>query len=246
MNHVTDVATADSRWKSLYRVGGVAILLTLGLYLTELIGFAVMAKPFPTTMNEWFSLFQESKLLGLFYLNALDMISIALMGPMFLALYMALRQDNETWMIVGVFFVLIGIPVFIATRAPSLTVLTLSDQFAAATTEVQRTQILIVGDAVAQGQPTTQTVGFLFIAAAVLIISVIMLRGTIFGKITASVGILASVITFVGFISVIMVPSFAGALVVVSVVPWVLWWVLIARRLLQLGRRESKALPQQS
>ena len=101
MNQAANDAHTDAHWKGLYRVGGVAILMTLGFYLTQLVLFSVLARPFPSTINEWFALFEESRLLGLFYLNSLDMISITLMGPMFLALYIALRQVNETWITPG-------------------------------------------------------------------------------------------------------------------------------------------------
>ena len=245
-HQVADAETADSRWKGLYRIGGVAILLTLGFYLTELIVFSVANRPFPATMNDWFSLFQESKLLGLFYLNSLDMISIALMGPMFLALYRALRHENETWMIVAVFFACVGIPVFIAPRSASLAMLSLSDKFAAATTDAQRSQILTVGESATLGQPTPQTLGFLFIAVAVLIVSVVMLRSKSFGKVTAYVGMLSSILTLVGFVSVVIAPPIAEFLMVAGMVPWAIWWILIARRLLQLGRPETKPLSQLS
>jgi hypothetical protein len=242
-NQSTDAQMADARWKGLYRVGGAAILITLGLYLTELIVFSVANRPFPATLNDWFSLFQESKLLGLFYLNSLDMVSIALMGPMFLALYMALRQEDETWMTVAVFFALVGIPVFITPRSASLAMLSLSDKFAAVTTEAQRTQILTIGESTTLGQPTPQTMGFLFIAVGVLIISVVMLRSRVFGKVTAYVGMLSSLLTIIGFISVAVAPPVAQFLMVTGMAPWAIWWILIARRLLQLGRPESQALP---
>jgi hypothetical protein len=247
MDQVTDGEPADATWKSLYKIGGAAIAMTLVFYLTQLVVFSVVDRPFPSTINDWFSLFQESRLFGLFYLNALDMASIALMGPMFLALYVALRPDSETWMAVAAFFAFTGIPIFIAPRAATLAMLPLSEQYAAATTEAGRSQILAVGEAVgALGQPTPQTVGFILIAVAVLISSGVMLRSKIFSQAIAYVGILASVLTFVGFISLVMVPSIAEPLMIMGMVPWMIWWILIARRLLQLGRLKEKTLPQQS
>lgn len=227
---------ADTRWKGLYRLGGAAVVLTLVFYLTELIVFSVVDRPFPSTINDWFALFQESRLLGLLYLNALDMASITLLGPMFLALYKALKPDNETWTTVAAFFAFTGIPVFIAPRSLTLAILPLSDQFAAATTEAQRSSILAVGEVLgALGQPTIQTIGFILIAVAVLSISVVMLRSKTFGQVTAYVGILASVLTFVGFICLIILPSMADLLIIIGMLPWMIWWILIARRLFQLG-----------
>jgi len=233
---MSEAETADARWKRLYRIGASAVLLTVAFYLTELIILSLGGRPFPSTINDWYTLFAESRLLGLFYLNALDMLSIALMGPMFLALYGALRQDDEAWMSVGLFFGLVGIPIFITPRANTLNVLTLSERFAAATTDAQRTQLLTMGETVALGNPTTQTVGFLFIAVAVLIISWVMLRGVRFSNLTAYVGLLASGITIVGFVTVLVAPSASSAFLILSMLPWLAWWLLIARGLWRLGR----------
>jgi hypothetical protein len=77
---------ADSNWKSLYRIGGVAPLIALAFYLTQMLVIA-FGEAYPATIEDWFSLFQRSKVLGLLYLNALDVFSIAFLGTMFLALY---------------------------------------------------------------------------------------------------------------------------------------------------------------
>jgi hypothetical protein len=228
----------DPTWKALYRIGGVAPLITLALYLSQVV--FISWEEFPSTTLDWFSLFQHNKLLGLFYLNALDMISIALLGPMFLALYVALKRDSESCMAIAALFAFLGIAVFIAPRSATLSVLALSDQYAAATTEAQRAQALAAGDAVtALLQPTPQTIGFLLIAVAALITSLVMLRSQVFGNVTAYVGILASALTLADNISLVLLPSIAGLLMGIAGVFWVVWWVLIARRLLQLGRSVS-------
>jgi hypothetical protein len=240
MNQVTNADTTDPTWKSLYKVGGAAALIAVVFYLTEGIFFFFVEMP-PGTITDWFSLFQSNRLLGLFYLNALDIASIALFGPMFLALYLALKRDNESYMAIATLFAFIGIAVFIAPRSATLSMLSLSDQYAAATTEAQRSQILAAGQAVgALGQPTPQTTGFLLIAVAVLIISVVMLRSTLFNKVTVYVGILASVLTFANDISLVIVPSLADLLMGIGGVLWIIWWLLISRRLFQLGRDISQ------
>jgi hypothetical protein len=238
-----EAETVDSRWKSLYRIGGAAPLVTLALYLSQIFIF-IFGGTYPSTIEGWFSLFQRNRLLGLFYLNALDILSIALLGLMFLALYIALRRTDESHMAVAAFFACLGIPVFIVPRVALLSIVPLSGQYAAASTEAQRSQILAAGQAIsALGWPTLQTTGFLFLAVAVLIISGVMLRGNIFGKVTAYTGILASVVTLADAICVFSVPALAGFLLGLGGGLWILWWVLIARRLLQLGRPERKALP---
>jgi hypothetical protein len=101
-NQIADDETANAKWKCLYRIGAVAPLVTLAFYLTQVLAIVfgeLAGEPYPTTASDWLSLFQSSKVLGLLYLNALDVFSIAILGVMFLALYVALTSEaaNRTW-----------------------------------------------------------------------------------------------------------------------------------------------------
>jgi hypothetical protein len=245
-----DIETADSRWKSLYRAGGVAPLVALVFYLTEIAAIAIgglAGEPYPTSTSDWFSLFQRNRILGLLYVNALDIFSIALLGVMFLALYRALKQSDESYAAIAAFFAFVGIAVFIAPRAVvTFALLALGDRYAAATTETQRATLLTGGETFsALGQATPQTTGFFFVAVAGLILSVVMLRSKVFNKATAYVGILTGVITLANHISLLIVPALANSLTGVSGPFWIVWWILISVRLLKLGRTE-KGAPQES
>jgi hypothetical protein len=166
---------------------------------------------------------------------------------MFLALHVALRKTNESYMAIATFFGLLGVVVFIVPRAAMLSLLPLSDRFAVAGTEVERARILAAGEALgALGTPSPQTIGFLFMAIAVSIISVIMLRSDFFSKITAYFGILASLLTFADHISVILAPAVATVLMIVSGLFWLPWWLMISMGLFRLARFELKALSQSS
>ena len=231
--HLTD---SDPDWKNLYIAGGIAPLLTLAAYLIELI--FIPWDTYPTTSEGWMNLFQRSKLLGLFYINALDTFSIALLGIMFLALYVALKRYNPSSILIATFFAFLGLAVFVGSRAASISAtLSLSDQYALATTAAQRDQILTAFRAISAGdQATPRTFGFLFIAIAVLMISMVITRSKTFGIITAGIGIWVSVFTFVDDISLIIMPQPVPALMTISGVFWVIWWILISFRLLKLGK----------
>lgn len=73
-------------------------------------------------------------------------------------------------------------------------------------------------------------------AIAVLIISVVMLRGRRLGKITAWFGVLASLLTFADHISLIIAPALATPLMMASGLFWLHWWVMIGLGLLRLVR----------
>ncbi|MEW5868559.1 MAG: DUF4386 family protein [Chloroflexota bacterium] len=230
-----------SDWKTLYRLGGVAPLLTIVFYLSEFL--LISWDKFPASTEAWYALFQSNRLLGLFYLNALDIISIALLGVMFLAIYRAIHRLNPSWMSVAAFFGLLGVGVFIVPRVAMLSMLTLSDQYAAAASQAQRASLLAAGDALGSlGTATPQTVGFLFMAVAVLIISIVMLRGPVFGKINAWAGMLASALTIVDHLSLYLAPALAMPLMVSSGIFWLGWWSLTGLGLLRLARLEPRPL----
>jgi hypothetical protein len=123
----------------------------------------------------------------------------------------------------------------IATYFPSniaFSMLSLSERYAATTTDAQRTMLLALGQALLTSlQSSTFYVSYILISTAGLIISAVMLRSNnIFSKVAAYVGILASVLglgLFVPTISLLLSP--------ISLMPTVMWYILIARRLLRLS-----------
>ena len=114
--------------------------------------------------------------------------------------------------------------------------LSLSSQYAAATTEAQRSLFVAAGQAMlAIYQGTAFDMSYVLLAVAPLIISVVMLRSKSFGKVTACVGIVANVLELGSFVPVIGV-----FLSLVSVVGLLIWYILIARRLFLLAQGASK------
>jgi hypothetical protein len=236
----TDNQTTDAQWSTLYRAGAVAPLIALALYASQFI-ILIFGDPFPTTIEGWFALFQRNKLLGLWYLNALDIVSFALLGIMFLALYVALRRIRPSWMLIAIYFALLGVVVFIVPRALTLSIVTFSDLHAAATTEAQRTMYLTAAETLSNvSTATPQTLGFLFMAAAGLIISVVILRSPSFGRVTGYVGIVGFVVALLNCISWIIAPSIAAVLMPINGLLWLIWWLLVSVGLFKLARGTSE------
>jgi hypothetical protein len=144
-----DNLSTDARWRTLYRAGGLAPRIALVLYASQFI-ILIFGDPFPATVEGWFALVQRSRLLALWYLNALDILSFALLGVMFLALYVALRRVRPSWMLIALYLALLGVVVFIVPRVLTLSLLPLSDMHVAATTEAQRRMILTAGETLSQ------------------------------------------------------------------------------------------------
>jgi uncharacterized protein DUF4386 len=220
---------ADSAWTPLYRVGGLAALLAVAIM--PLAVFAFLAWPPPTTIESWFALFQRNGFLGLLDLDLLLVTSYVVMTPLYLALYIALRRVSQSFMAIALAFNLLGTALILAAN-PAAAMLTLSDRYAAATTDAQRTVFLGAGQALLTNwSGTAFDLGYLFGGIGILIIAIVMLRSTIFGKFTAYTGLVLG--------AVMLVPASAGTvglvLSLVSLVPTAIWLILVARRLLQLA-----------
>ena len=207
-NRVASVETADSAYKSLYRVGGVAALVVVVLTLGVVIGFTVY--PQPSTVSDWFELFQNNKVIGLLDFWGLEVLMYAMFALVYLALYFALRGVDQGRMVIAITLCLLGVGIFLATNNP-FTMLSLSDQYAAATTDAQRTMALAAGQAVLAntGQRIVGgfNVGLFLVSVAGLIVSSVMLQGSSFSRTTANVGILAYTLSLADYLRQIVTQS---------------------------------------
>jgi hypothetical protein len=233
--------TAKSAWKPLYRIGGAAALLAGVFYVIEIIGVIATGPP-PLTVIGWFTLLQHDRLRGLFDLFLLDLVVTALFVPMFLALYVVLRRANPSLMALATILAFVGIAVYFASNT-AFSMLSFSDHYAAATTAAQRAQFLAAGQVALTGLNTGQGTGvyvaFTLNAIAGVLISAVMLRSTIFSKVTAAVGLVGNVLE-IGLPGVPVPFAVAFALVGIGGVLLVIWYILIARRLFLLAQGISK------
>lgn len=227
--------TADSAWRSLYRVGGTAALTIVAIALVQMIAFVVWPPPgFEAdvgTVTGYFTLLQDNMLLGLLHLDLLLMVDYVLLVLMFLALYIVLRQVSQSLIAIAMALVFVGIATYFPSNI-AFSMLSLSDQYAATTTDAQRTMLLASGQALLTSlQSSTFYVSYILMSVAGMIISAVMLQSSsIFSKLTAYVGILASVLGLGLF-----VPTIGLLLSLISLIPTMMWYILIARRLFRLG-----------
>jgi hypothetical protein len=240
VKQVMDDGTAESGWKSLYKIGGTTALISVVVVLAEIaITFlpgVASASQRSVTVIDWFTLLQHNWFLGLRNLGLLNLIGAALLTPTFLAIYSALRRDNEAYGAFGTILFFLGMAVYLAgSRAFSM--LSLSGQYASATTDAQRSLLIAAGQTMlAEGQSRA---GIPLIEFAILVISVVMLRGRVFGKATAYAGILGNVLLMVVEIVLTLartLPSFWMVIASGGGLLMMVWCFLAGRRLLQLGR----------
>jgi hypothetical protein len=241
-----DTDTEDAAWKGLFKVGSMAALIA-GLVIRRNLGAEFMllrsvgiinvgpTTP-PVAVVDWFGLLQNNRLVGLTLLGLFDVVNYALVGLMFLALCVALRRASRSYMVVAASLSFVGIAVYLASNQ-ALTMLSLSDQYAAATTEAQRSLLLAAGQATlaihqnAGYEGTGLYLSFFLVTVAGLIISVVMLRSDTFGKVTAYMGILANGFGLGYYLALAFAPALVALPLSVSALFLLAWYVLIGRQL---------------
>jgi len=196
----------------------------------------------------WFTLLHGNPLLGLTLLNFFDIANYALVGIMFLAVFVVLRRTNKSYTLLALTFSFLGTLTYIVSNSV-LPVFSLSNQYAAVTTEVQKSTLLSAGQAVlANGynpdavyQSADFYMSLLFVALAGMLMSAVMLKGHIFGKATAYVGLVASSLDLIYLVGLVFVPVSSLYLlgvfcIAIAGLLLMIWHLLIGIKLYQLSR----------
>jgi hypothetical protein len=230
MKQITNIETFDSDWKSLYRVGGVAALLMFIITLVQT--FIFIAYPPPSTVIDYFTLFQKSKILGLLDLDFLLIVINILLILIYLALYTALKRFNKSYTTIALVIGLVGTTLFFASREATFGMLTLSNQYTTAATDADKAMLLAAGQTLLTiYNGTAFDLSYVLGGVVILLFSVVMLQSNIFSKATAYVGIAMGVL--------MLVPPTVGMigllLSLISLVPTLIWLIPIARKFFQLA-----------
>jgi len=212
VNRIVNAETAESRWNWLYQVSGVASLILGVLFLIAMTSLFIAGLQ-PSTINGWLSPFQNNWLVVLFKLNA------GFDGVQFDLLYGLNPLD-------------IAITALVATTYLGLY---------AALRRTSRIWSIIAAVMPFLGIVVfiaTRIAGRSGVMGAGLVISFVMLRSNIFGKVIAFVGILASVLLLAGDFGTTenSASTIVAVLIGIGYVLLMTWFFLIARRLFQLGQ----------
>ena len=219
--------------------GGGIIRRNIGAEVSLFTGAAAI----PQTAAGWFALLHDSPFVGLAFLAVFDVANYLLVGLMFLALAAALWPGHKAAVVVALVSGLMGVAVSFSANI-ALSMLSLSQQYAAVTTEAQRAALLAAGQAVlafhnplALYQGTGAYLSWLLVAVAGLLFSIVMFRGQAFGRVTALVGLLASAFDLTYCLTLPFLPGLRVLLVATAGGFWMIWHLLVGLRLLRLSKR---------
>jgi hypothetical protein len=241
----TKIQTPDAGRAGLYKLGGAAALASVLVALTDIVlTFFPLGAEAPGTLTavDWFDLFQRNWFFGLRNLGLLpNILTLLLAVPLFLALYTAHRNADHPYAALAMILSLLGMAIYLSNNA-AFPMLALSSRYSAAATDAQRDLLAAAGEAIlARGEDFTPGtfMGFILGELAILTISLVMLRGGIFGKAAACMGICGSLLLSLFTIwSTFLAGSFDAAMVLAMLggLSTMGWYVLISLRLFQLGQ----------
>ncbi|MFO7678542.1 MAG: hypothetical protein R6X34_00680 [Chloroflexota bacterium] len=231
------MTASNTHWSSLYKIAGISALILL-VYSLVTMALLVAVGGMPETAQEGFGLLTENRLVGLLRLDVLTILLMPLYYPLLLGLYGALRGVDGAKSLLSLVLGLAGVTLVLATPS-AFSFLTLSDKFAAATDETQRTLLLAAGEAMLASDlwhSSGALVGGLLLQTATLILSLVMRRSADFSKVTAWVGVVMHGLDLLHIVAGFFVPAAGVALMIVAGPLYLVWFPLLARDFLRLAR----------
>ncbi|HEY3547101.1 MAG TPA: DUF4386 family protein [Propionicimonas sp.] len=218
---------AADPWRPLVRWGAVAAIVVLAMIPLQAVVF--LLSPPPTTVADYFALFQANPLLGLLDLDLLLTLDYVVMIPFYLALFVLLRRREPSLALLALTLGLFSLALFFVSREATFSMWQLSTQYVAAD-EPGRAAALASGQTLLTlYNGGTFGLSYLLGAASTLLFSLAMLRTLLFGRAAAVVGLVTGA-------TMLVPPNTGGVGLVVSMlslIPTAVWLVLLARGMLR-------------
>ena len=232
MSENNEMASSDRQWSRIGRIGGMAAFAMLAIMIAQIVIFIIW--PPPATVEGFFQLFQSNKLLGLLSMDLLYIANNTLLILFYLGLFSALKNNNFSAVLIALVLGVVGVAAYYASNT-AFEMLSLSNLFAAAGDETQRTMLLAAGQSMLEVyKGTAFDTYYVLNGIALLIFAFVALKSRIFSKTTAWFGLAAGIL--------MSIPSSAGRLGLVfsllSLIPWAVFSIMAAVRLLRLSARE--------
>jgi hypothetical protein len=239
---VTQNEVGETNSQTICTLGGAAALLIMLTALFEiLITFLPGGNTTADTVTDWFALLQTNPFLGLRNLGLLNIVMTALGIPMIFTLFTIHRKGYQAYAALAMIVSFIGDAVFYATNR-AFPMLDLSIQYAAATTEAQRSILEAAGQAMlAVGQSHTPGTFLAFFLSEIagILMAIVLLRGKVFNRAGALAGMIGYGFLLVFEILSSFMPSYHAASMIIAMIGGLAnmtWYIIIAFRLFQLGR----------
>ena len=147
----TAAEATDHGWDTFRVIGGIAALVAAIVFRRWLSAEFGMFRSFglfhsaltvqPSTPLDWFALLHSDPLVGLLLLNVFDLVNYALVGVMYFGICSVLRRSHRGYISFAIAVTIVGTGIYF-TSNQAFPLLSLSNQYSAATSDAQRLLIL--------------------------------------------------------------------------------------------------------
>ena len=218
-----------NNWNILYKSSGIIAWITLGLIPVQILIFILW--PPPTTVLDFYSLFQKNALIGLLNLDILYLLTVLFMGYLYLAFFAVLSNTHKSIATIALALGLIGVAVYFISNV-SFEMMSLSNQFQLAESNEQKTILLTTGKVMLTlYKGTAFGVYYILNGLSLILFSVAMITNKVFSKKIAYIGLISGIL--------MLVPSTVGMIGMIfaltSLIPTSIWLFMIARRFHQIS-----------
>lgn len=209
--------------------------LSIGLFAIIPFQAAIFfISPPPTTVIQYFELFQKNPFLGLLDLDLSLTVDNLLFIMVYVGLYFLLKKSNRVLVTLGLVFSIMSVTLYVMSREALFSMLNLSNQYSIATSETERTILETIGQTMLTiYNGTCFTISYFLGGVTIILFSIAMLKSNIFTKVTGWLGLIMGIL--------MLVPPTFGQLGFVlsflSIIPLMPWLIIIAIRFFKLGRQ---------
>ena len=200
ITEITENTNAGRRWKDLYRLAGIAAIISEIIILLGIVTYFIWPyAPGNQSVQEIFLSLQDNPFGGLVSLDLFLYLGNLFNILLFLALYVSLRTTNDSYALVALAVGLVGVVLLIPAR-PLFEMFALSKLYAAATDPALKDQYLASGRTLLLFfDGTGWIMNTLLGGISLLVSSLLMLRSRIFSRATAYVGIITNLAACIFF-----------------------------------------------
>jgi hypothetical protein len=211
----------------LCRIGGIAAMLLLIYSLAMMVQMVFLGGQ-PASATQAFDLLQHHRAVALLRLDLPTVAALPLYYLLFLGLFVALRKSDRANALLSTALAFAGVTLVLATPT-ALSMVQLSDKFAAATS-----------DAADICHSTGAILGGVLLQCGAVLISVVMLRGAVFSKVTAWLGIIMHGLDLAHIVGGLFLPVSGVILLAIAGPLYPFWFLLVGLRLLRLASSNDR------
>lgn len=229
---IPTLTTNQSLLKDFYKVGAyIAVLVALLIVFAIAAFFIWPYQAGDASAAQIFDILQKDPLGGLMSLDLMMLVIAPFNLLLMLALYAALKPVHEGYALFALLLGIVATALLIPTR-PLVELVSLSERYAAAVTEAEQTQLLLMGESqLLLFEGTAWLIQTIIFIVAGLINAFLMLNSNLFKKATAYIGIIVSVLGLL-----FLVPVIGALFLFLNTIGSVLWNFLVAKDFLAYGK----------